>query len=343
MGSVQNPATYRFVLDPTAHTIGVSCLRRTSLRREDRAGRGSEKTRRLIVSYYCQSASNDSTTTDMLEKLLLTTAVVVTTIQGSSAQGTCDLSSFNHVPQTDCSGGDLASRGVVTLQACADDCCADSACQSFQHNINGECYLKSRLCSAGEKASSSAGNMYDRIPAVCSADIVLTLDMSSSIPQAQFNLAKNFMLAFIECAAFQGKDIRIGVILYNCVPRTYFDLGKYTRNSSYMRGAIHYMMRKGGETRTGVAIRHMKDTSDFRDGVPVAAVIFTDGQTSDDYAYEAGAARAAGIDLYAVGVGYPPLVDQTALETITDYSDRVLDKTQACVAAQKIMDDLCGG
>ncbi|CAH1247323.1 COL6A3 [Branchiostoma lanceolatum] len=244
MGRVQNPATYRFALDSPAHFIGVSRLRRTTLRREDRADR-------------------DSTTTAMLGKLLLTTAMVLAAIHGSSAQ-------------------------------------------------------------------------------VCSADIVLTLDESSSIPRTQFILARDFMLDFIECAAFQDKDIRIGVILYNCVPRTYFDLGKYTRNSPFMRGAIDYMMKEGGVTRTGVAIRYMRVTSDFRDGVPGAAVILTDGQTSDDYAYEAGAARAAGVDLYAVGVGFQALVDQTALETITDYSDRVFDTTQACVVAQKIVDDLCG-
>ncbi|CAH1247324.1 LRP4 [Branchiostoma lanceolatum] len=177
----------------------------------------------------------------------------------------------------------------------------------------------------------------------CTADIVLVLDLSSSIPRTQFALARDFMLDFTACAAFKGHDIWVGVILYNCVPRTYFKLGQYTRNSPTMRGKIHYIMYEGGETRTGVAIRHMRDTSDFRDGVPGAAVILTDGQTSDDSAYEAGVARAAGINLYAVGVGSPAFVDQAALETITDDSDRVFDTTQACVVAQKIVDDLCGG
>ncbi|CAH1266418.1 CPAMD8 [Branchiostoma lanceolatum] len=178
----------------------------------------------------------------------------------------------------------------------------------------------------------------------CSADIVLTLDLSWSIPQNQFQLARDFMLEFIGCAALQGHGIRVGVILFNCSPWTYFDLGKYPLNSSGMQGAIHYMMYEGGETRTGVAIRYMKDTSKFRDGVrvPRAAVVFTDGQASDNYAYEAGEARAAGIDLYAVGVGFPPLIDQAGLQMITDHSDRVFDTTQACMAAQKIVDDLCG-
>ncbi|XP_066304375.1 uncharacterized protein [Branchiostoma lanceolatum] len=83
----------------------------------------------------------------------------------SSVSGTCGLSSFRHVPQTGCPGAgvDIARLGVVTLQACADACCADSACLSFQHNDNDECWLKDKICSAGEKVSISARNMYDRM------------------------------------------------------------------------------------------------------------------------------------------------------------------------------------
>ncbi|CAH1268604.1 CLEC4M [Branchiostoma lanceolatum] len=89
----------------------------------------------------------------------------------SATSATCGLSSFNHVPQTDCGGTgtgvDIAALGVVTLQACADACCADPACLSFQHNNNDQCWLKNKLCSAGEKQSKSHANMYDRIPAGC--------------------------------------------------------------------------------------------------------------------------------------------------------------------------------
>ncbi|XP_066268981.1 cuticlin-6-like [Branchiostoma lanceolatum] len=179
--------------------------------------------------------------------------------------------------------------------------------------------------------------------AVCSADIVLTLDVSSSIPQDQFALARDFMLDFIACDVLQDQDIMVGVIHYNCVPWTYLRLGgKYELNSGGMQGAIHYMMKNGGETRTGLAIRYMKATSDFRDGVPRAAVILSDGQTSDDSAYEADAARNAGVALYAVPIGYTGLKDKSTLVTITGDGYRLFDVSQACMAAQKIVDDNCG-
>ncbi|XP_066270446.1 uncharacterized protein [Branchiostoma lanceolatum] len=82
----------------------------------------------------------------------------------TTVEGSCGLSAFNHVPQTGCApGDDLANPPGVTLQGCADACCVDSRCLSFQYNTYGQCYLKSKLCSAGEKHSVSAGNMYDWI------------------------------------------------------------------------------------------------------------------------------------------------------------------------------------
>ncbi|XP_035668594.1 uncharacterized protein LOC118410853 [Branchiostoma floridae] len=80
------------------------------------------------------------------------------------APETCGLSTFIHVPQSDCAGSriDIAAHGGVTLQFCADACCADPTCLSFQHNAQSTCYLKNKLCSAGEKGYAGGGNMYDR-------------------------------------------------------------------------------------------------------------------------------------------------------------------------------------
>ncbi|XP_066270845.1 uncharacterized protein [Branchiostoma lanceolatum] len=79
-------------------------------------------------------------------------------------QGPCGISAFRHVPRTGCAyGDDLANPPGVTLQGCADACCADTRCLSFQYNTLNECYLKRKLCSDEEKHFISEGNMYDRI------------------------------------------------------------------------------------------------------------------------------------------------------------------------------------
>ncbi|XP_066274649.1 fibrillin-3-like isoform X1 [Branchiostoma lanceolatum] len=85
-------------------------------------------------------------------------------IYSRTCNGTCGLPSFRPEPRTGCApGDDLANPPGVTLQACADACCNDSRCLSFQYNVHNQCYLKSKLCSAGEKHFTLAGNMYDRI------------------------------------------------------------------------------------------------------------------------------------------------------------------------------------
>ncbi|XP_078616379.1 uncharacterized protein LOC144884783 [Branchiostoma floridae x Branchiostoma japonicum] len=74
---------------------------------------------------------------------------------------TCGLSTFRHVPETDCFGAEIAIHYGVTLQFCADACCAASSCLSFQYNSGSSCYLKTKLCSGAEKVYTGGGNMYD--------------------------------------------------------------------------------------------------------------------------------------------------------------------------------------
>ncbi|XP_035670671.1 uncharacterized protein LOC118412131 isoform X1 [Branchiostoma floridae] len=91
-------------------------------------------------------------------------------IQGESkappapAEG-CGLSAFQHVPQTHCPGGEnlLSRTSDRSVEDCAQACCDNPACKSFQFSTYGDCYLISKICTAGEKMSTPAGNMYDRI------------------------------------------------------------------------------------------------------------------------------------------------------------------------------------
>ncbi|XP_066287701.1 uncharacterized protein [Branchiostoma lanceolatum] len=82
-----------------------------------------------------------------------------------SAPGTCGQSAFRHYPQTGCGGSavDITGYSGVSLQFCAEACCAQQTCLSFQYSITADCYLKTKLCSASEKLSSANGNMYDRL------------------------------------------------------------------------------------------------------------------------------------------------------------------------------------
>ncbi|XP_035659409.1 uncharacterized protein LOC118404441 [Branchiostoma floridae] len=176
------------------------------------------------------------------------------------------------------------------------------------------------------------------VPPPCGIDIVLVLDVSSSISQNQFVLARDFMQAFADCDVFQGLGIRIGVVNYTCEADTYLFLTPACVGVSY---TISQLMRgDGGITRTGHAINHMRLTSNFRDEAHHTAVILTDGYSEDDQQAAATDARNAGIDLYAVEFG--KYVNMYALEAMTTSGSRVFTTSQACDAAQKIVADQCG-
>eukprot|EP00058_Branchiostoma_floridae_P006909 XP_002592397.1 hypothetical protein BRAFLDRAFT_67262 [Branchiostoma floridae] len=79
----------------------------------------------------------------------------------------CGLSAFRHVPGKHCPGYEnLVGRPTASsAEACAQACCDNSACKSFQYSTRRDCYLISKICTDEEKKTVSIGNMYDRIQA----------------------------------------------------------------------------------------------------------------------------------------------------------------------------------
>ncbi|XP_066269302.1 uncharacterized protein [Branchiostoma lanceolatum] len=183
---------------------------------------------------------------------------------------------------------------------------------------------------------------------VCSVDIVFVVDLSWSIGMAQFEVARQFILDFVRC--FGNQDVNIGVITYDCVPRTFIGLGTYALGDAGLLEAIQGLVYSGGLSRTSLAIRHMTATSNFRDEALRAAAVLTDGnaqsdvngQITGDFAFEANEARSADIALYSVAIGNPVLVNDVALKAISGESDHVFDSDNACEVANRILKDLCG-
>eukprot|EP00058_Branchiostoma_floridae_P028482 XP_002613973.1 hypothetical protein BRAFLDRAFT_67461 [Branchiostoma floridae] len=85
----------------------------------------------------------------------------VTKTHGALQPWLRELNFFGARLETDCFGAEIAIHYGVTLQFCADACCAASSCLSFQYNSGSSCYLKTKLCSGAEKVYTGGGNMYD--------------------------------------------------------------------------------------------------------------------------------------------------------------------------------------
>ncbi|XP_066269246.1 uncharacterized protein [Branchiostoma lanceolatum] len=179
---------------------------------------------------------------------------------------------------------------------------------------------------------------------VCSIDLVLVVDLSSSLTEPGFFSLKRFIIDLILCFIELCVDAQIGIITYDCVPSTYLPVCTYPTDDPTLLDTVNCLTYTGsGGSRTGHAIRYMADTSDFRDGFARAAVVMTDAYSDDDSVAQADMARASGIDVYGVGTGHPLLVNMAALEAIAGDADRVvLSGEPACKLVAQITRDLCG-
>ncbi|CAH1272402.1 COL12A1 [Branchiostoma lanceolatum] len=196
--------------------------------------------------------------------------------------------------------------------------------------------------SSSKSSSSSSEEEPDPRTDDCSIDIVLVLDDSSSIKTSLFYDTRDYMNAFASCFD-STDDVTVGVVLYNCEARTEVVLGKYTASDHYLMYEIASLKQQGGVTRTGPAIRYMKDTANFRGGTQRVAIVLTDGyiqgEPLDDHVAEANAARAAGITLYSVGLG--DNLDSGVLEDIAGSHGNVFDDIDPCDLADQILQDQC--
>ncbi|CAH1271435.1 FCGBP [Branchiostoma lanceolatum] len=178
----------------------------------------------------------------------------------------------------------------------------------------------------------------------CSFDIVFILDRSSSIGPYGMYIAEKYIAYIIKC--LYGLDVNVGYIVFDCISTWLISLGLYNVDTSGLIPKIKAAEFTGGESRTGHAIRFMKDTANYRNGIPSAAVVLTDGvgynENPDNlYQIQADAARAMGIELYAVAVGKEFLFNFAALAYIAGGGDRVFDRFSCCALAVRLMKDLC--
>ncbi|XP_035677725.1 collagen alpha-1(XII) chain-like [Branchiostoma floridae] len=180
---------------------------------------------------------------------------------------------------------------------------------------------------------------------VCSLDLILVVDLSSSISMSTFFSIKRFIIDLIYCFIEFCVDVEIGIITYDCVLTWYLPVCTYPMENPTLIDTVNCLMyAAGGETHTGGALRYMADTADFRDGFPRAAVVITDGQSDDDYTAEVAAARSAGIGLWGVAAGHPLVLNPAALADIAGGSDRVFGTRfpAACKLARRVLAEHCG-
>ncbi|EPQ20003.1 Collagen alpha-1(XIV) chain [Myotis brandtii] len=139
------------------------------------------------------------------------------------------------------------------------------------------------------------------------ADLVFMVDGSWSIGDENFNKITDFLYNTIGALNKIGADgTQVAMVQFTDDPRTEFKLNTYNTKETLL-DAIKRISYKGGNTKTGKAIKHVRDTlfnseSGTRKGIPRVIVVITDGRSQDDVNKISSEMQSDGYSIFAIGV-----------------------------------------
>ncbi|XP_039993298.1 matrilin-3-like [Xiphias gladius] len=140
-------------------------------------------------------------------------------------------------------------------------------------------------------------------------DLVFIIDSSRSVRPAEFEKAKEFLQNMVDSLEIGSDATRVGLVNYASTVQLEFLLKTYSDKSALKQALAHVKPLASG-TMTGMAIKTaMEKAFTVEAGARVSsmniakvAIVVTDGRPQDKVEDVSAAARAAGIEIYAVGV-----------------------------------------
>uniref|UniRef100_A0A7M4EDN9 VWFA domain-containing protein n=1 Tax=Crocodylus porosus TaxID=8502 RepID=A0A7M4EDN9_CROPO len=153
------------------------------------------------------------------------------------------------------------------------------------------------------------------------ADIYFLIDGSGSVMPNDFQDMKAFMNEMIDVFQVGADRVRFGVVQYENIPRTQFEIGQYN-TVVQLKAAVRAIQQMGGGTKTGDALKYMKNlfAKATRTNVPQILIVITDGKSQDAVTSPAEELRQEGIIIYAIGIKQAV---QEELKDIARSEDRV--------------------
>ncbi|KAJ1193884.1 hypothetical protein NDU88_003180 [Pleurodeles waltl] len=139
------------------------------------------------------------------------------------------------------------------------------------------------------------------------ADLVFLIDGSWSIGDDNFNKVIQFVYSTAGALDRIGTDgTQVGIAQFSDDARTEFKLNSY-ENKETLLEAIQKIAYKGGNTKTGRAIKHVRDAlftveSGMRKAIPRVLVVITDGRSQDDVNKVSKEMQLEGFSIFAIGV-----------------------------------------
>uniref|UniRef100_A0A3Q3X4W8 Uncharacterized protein n=1 Tax=Mola mola TaxID=94237 RepID=A0A3Q3X4W8_MOLML len=146
--------------------------------------------------------------------------------------------------------------------------------------------------------------------AVCrgaKADVVFVIDGSWSIGEDSFIKVVHFISTLIGAFDVIGPSgMQVSFVQYSDQAKTEFKLNSYREKGVAMAG-LHHIRYRGGNTKTGVALKHTYEKAfsvenGMRRNVPKVVVAITDGRSQDDVKQHAAKLQHAGYSVFSIGV-----------------------------------------
>ncbi|MFT7816224.1 matrilin-2-like isoform X1 [Arapaima gigas] len=151
-------------------------------------------------------------------------------------------------------------------------------------------------------------------------DFVFVIDSSRSVRPHDYEKVKAFVSNVVRFLDVGPEATRVGLLQYGSVVQNEFSLKTFQKKEDIQR-AVKGMIQLASGTMTGLAIQYTMDVA-FSEAegarpahaqVPRITMVVTDGRPQDTVDEVAAKARAAGIRIYAIGVGR---VDMKTLRAI---------------------------
>uniref|UniRef100_A0A8C1H4V2 Collagen, type XII, alpha 1b n=1 Tax=Cyprinus carpio carpio TaxID=630221 RepID=A0A8C1H4V2_CYPCA len=148
------------------------------------------------------------------------------------------------------------------------------------------------------------------IPPVCKgakADVTFLIDGSWSIGDDSFSKVVKFIFSVVGAFDIIGPSgMQVSFVQYSDDAKTEFKLNTYNDKGNAL-SALNLIGYKGGNTKTGVALKHVYEKvftldSGMRRNVPKVVVAVTDGRSQDEVSKNAAKLQQAGYSVFVVGV-----------------------------------------
>uniref|UniRef100_A0A3Q0RV02 Collagen type XIV alpha 1 chain n=1 Tax=Amphilophus citrinellus TaxID=61819 RepID=A0A3Q0RV02_AMPCI len=138
------------------------------------------------------------------------------------------------------------------------------------------------------------------------ADLAFLVDGSWSIGDDNFMKITHFLYSTMGSLDLIGPDgTQVAVAQFSDDARTEFQLSSHSNKEALLE-AIQRIRYKGGNTKTGRAIKHVKESiftseAGARRGVPKVLVVLTDGRSQDDVNKVSKEMQVEGYIIFAIG------------------------------------------